>query len=242
MTQPNRHQELISWTQSPTEIRIRQDARKTLRRASVKPYAPVTSATSGVAVTTEIESPVKPTVLQQEKREQQEWKQCQQLLEAFAEQVHTHSQTREQTLSEMQQVAIELAVAAASHLVFEAIEANQFGIEELVHSAVKQFEQNDPITVQLNPADYDLLMSRMKDLDIDQLATNITFQTNSSFERGACEVQSFQKQTLRSSISQQLANIRKHWLEELDDSQIERRKTEDADATLRRFPDRRETA
>ncbi|QDT32817.1 FliH/SctL family protein [Thalassoglobus polymorphus] len=242
MTLPQRHQERIRWTQRPTEIRIRQNARKTLRRASVKPYAPESPASPEVALRAEVESPAKPTVLQQDEREQLELKQCRQLLEAFVEQVYAYSQTREQTLSEMQQVAIELAVAAASHLVFEAIEANQFGIEELVDSAVKQFEQDDPITVQLNPADYELLMSRMKDLEFDQLATNITFQTNSSFERGSCEVQSFKKQTLRSNISQRLANIRKHWLEELDDSQIERRKAENADATLRRFPDRRETA
>jgi len=60
-------------------------------------------------------------------------------------------------LEEMQRVAVELAVAVASNLLYERIESGDYPIEELVRDAVRRLEPRQAVTVRLHPEDLALL-------------------------------------------------------------------------------------
>lgn len=207
-----------------------------LRAGRVQPYDP------GLDCVQELAADVPHEIIEQQLAEEQPWKTVEELLVRIVEELETYDQRHHQTLLEMQQVAIELAVAAASHLVYSKIESDDFGIEDLVRSAIAPATDEHAVTVVLNPLDHELLQRRQTQLaPADDLA-GVAFQTDETLPRGSCRVVSAAGAAWQSDISERLANIRKHWLDEFDESQVERRKTQDSDSSLRRFPDRRETA
>ena len=55
-----------------------------------------------------------------------------------------------QSLHELQQVAVELAAAAASWLTMAAIDRNQFNVEQLIGESIEQLGGNSPVTVRLS--------------------------------------------------------------------------------------------
>ncbi len=164
-----------------------------------------------------------------------------QLLANAAEMVLELQEQHRQSLSEMQEVAVELAAAAASWLVGFAIEHDMFAIDDLIRKSLHQLELDQPVRVRLNPADHELLRNLMKDPTSRDALKNVTCFDDSAIPRGNCRVESGRK-ILLTDMDSRLADIRRSWMEKLDDSQVERRGDGSAASALRRFPDRRETA
>ena len=164
------------------------------------------------------------------------------LLGQLLESVKAIDQRREQSLLEMQQVAIELAIAAASHLVETVIEEDRFGIEDLIQSTFEQAGSDRSLRFSLHPDDLELLQRRISVTKSYQELRRLEFIEDFQLPRGSFQIHLPDGQTWLTGISLRLAEIRKHWLEELDAAQVERRQTETTNSSLRRFPDRRETA
>ena len=163
------------------------------------------------------------------------------LLASTAEMVMELQEQHRQSLSEMQEVAVELASAAASWLVGVAIDRNDFAIDDLIRQALQQMEIDQPVRVRLNPADHELLKTLIKDPEGRGILANVSCADDPGMVRGSCRVESGRR-ILLSDMNSRLEDIRRSWMEKLDDSQIERRGDGSASRTLRRFPDRRETA
>jgi hypothetical protein len=164
------------------------------------------------------------------------------LLTALSHSIQEVEQRRQQSLGELQHLAVELSVAIASQLVFQAVDRGEFGVEELVRQAIHRFNLSDPITIALHPDDLALLQSRIASLEPRWPDGQVILQGDHAVARGGCRAESADGKMLISDITARLSEIRRHWMEELDDAQIERRRTSGEGPALRRFPDRRETA
>ena len=165
----------------------------------------------------------------------------QQLLMNAAEEVHELRMQSGQSLGEMQEVAVELATAAASWLVGFALERNLFAVDDLIMQAFEHLEQNESVKVRLHPADLDLLQSMLPDSASQKQLELLTCIRDESLSRGSVRVESGHRIVL-TDLHSRLEEIRRSWMEQLDESQIERRGHGSTSRTLRRFPERRETA
>ncbi len=164
------------------------------------------------------------------------------LLNNIASAVAEVEQRRQQSLEELQQVAIELSIAVASQLVFEALDRDQLGVENLVKNAISSLGLDQSCVIFLNPVDLDLLKKRLAKTPSEWNTTKIQLMADPGLARGGCRAESPDGRMVISEITSRLSEIRRHWMEELDDSQIERRRAAGEGPALRRFPDRRETA
>jgi len=147
---------------------------------------------------------------------------------------------RQQSLEELQTVAVELAVAAAANVVRQAIDENQFGVSELVAQTINRVVPTDVGNVRLHPEDVELLKSHAS-AETFQAIENV-LKADATLQRGTVLVE---EQTGRIAVTEvitRLEDIRKLWLGQIHESQIERRQTQTDAESLKRFPDRRETA
>ena len=172
---------------------------------------------------------------------EEELNELRKMLANTAELVMELQDQHRQSLHEMQEVAVELATAATSWLTGVAIDRGEFAVDDLIRKALHQMEIDQPVRVRLNPADHDLLKNLMRDPAGRRMLENVSCFDDSALSRGSCRVESGRRIVL-SDMESRLENIRRSWMEKLDDSQIERRGDDSATRTLRRFPDRRETA
>ncbi|WP_437205269.1 FliH/SctL family protein [Planctomicrobium sp. SH664] len=220
----------IRWSAPPVNVRIRTGSPSTDDRAG-SPRAPLTFPAGLPDLSSQVSRPpppAPPTV------------DLSPLFGNLHAAVEHLEERRHQSLQELQQVAIELAVAAASQLTFRAIEADQFGVEMLVQQAIDRLGLHEPLQLALHPADLELLQ-RSEEGEAFFAEQSLQIRSDATLERGACRMESGTR-ILISDIASRLTEIRRHWLEELDDSQIERRRPQADSRTMRRFPDRRETA
>ena len=164
-----------------------------------------------------------------------------QMLANTAELVMELQDQHRQSLHEMQEVAVELATAATSWLTGVAIDRGEFAVDDLIRKALHQMEIDQPVRVRLNPADHDLLKNLMRDPAGRRMLENVSCFDDSTLSRGTCRVESGRRIVL-SDMESRLEEIRRSWMEKLDDSQVERRGDGSTSRTLRRFPERRETA
>lgn len=146
-----------------------------------------------------------------------------------------------QRLDEMQQVAVELAVTIASHLLQQRIETDDYPVEKLVRHVAGQLEPKHAVTVFLHPQDIALLESNLgrdgQALFDDGRSVRIVADAGRS--RGECRAETGDISML-ANLHDQLADIRNLLLLNLADAELERRKP--GDQNLRRFPDRRQIA
>ncbi|MEW4490293.1 FliH/SctL family protein [Thalassoglobus sp. JC818] len=164
------------------------------------------------------------------------------LLAELSGQLQSMSDRREQLLEELQEVAVELSIAVASSLVFHAIDRDEFEVDKLVASAIGHIApQLTPIVV-LHPQDLAILQKSIQSSPETWADRSMELRSDNQLERGSCKLIEPQIGELVSNIGTRLSEIRRHWLEDLDDTQVERRQAEGKDQRLRRFPDRRETA
>lgn len=166
----------------------------------------------------------------------------QELLASLSQAVGELELRRQESLADMQQGCVELAIAVASQVVHTAVEAGQFNIEGLVKQALDRLHADGPVTVRLHSADLKLLHERTSGLSPPWMNEDtLRLRPDDSLPRGTCRAEDRQYGVLY-EIQLQLADIRRHLLESLEDAQIERRQAQPGDRSLRRFPDRRETA
>ena len=165
----------------------------------------------------------------------------QQLLADAAEAVQELQTQHRQSLGEMQEVAVELAVAAASWLVGVAIDRGMFAVDDLIMKSLEHLELTQSVKIKLNPADHELLQKLMKDPASPSQLDQVSYAGDQSIPRGSMRVESGRR-ILLTDMNSRLEEVRRTWMEKLDDSQIERREDGSASGRLRRFPERRETA
>ena len=172
---------------------------------------------------------------------EEELTELRQMLANTAELVMELQDQHRQSLHEMQEVAVELATAATSWLTGVAIDRGEFAVDDLIRKALHQMEIDQPVRVRLNPADHDLLKNLIRDPAGRRMLENVSCFDDPELARGTCRVESGRRIVL-SDMESRLENIRRSWMEKLDDSQVERRGDGSTSRTLRRFPERRETA
>jgi flagellar biosynthesis/type III secretory pathway protein FliH len=144
-------------------------------------------------------------------------------------------------LGEMQKVAVELAMAVASHMLHDRLESGDFPIEELVRAAVKRLEPRQAVIVRLHPDDLALLERRTADEPLFALDTEeLRLIADPSLRRGDCRAETGDVAVV-ANLEEHLAEIRRDLLRALPEAEIERRQPA-GERTLRRYPDRRHTA
>ena len=147
-----------------------------------------------------------------------------------------------QRLEEMQQVAVELAVAIASHVVHERIEAGDYAVEALVRKAAAGLKTAQPITIYLHPLDLELLEKRLAKMQPPAPdLTKLRFIGDALLGQGDCRAEAGDIGVL-SQVQEHLTGIRKQLLETLPEALLDRRRSLPAARRLKRFPDRRHTA
>ncbi len=149
---------------------------------------------------------------------------------------------RQQSLVELQQVAVELAIRVAEALTMTKIARDEFSVDKLVKEAVAQLGLDGPIRVYLNPTDLAILSRRLS-VNPEWLGKNprIEFVSSSEVKRGDCLAEAGEKM-ISSHLELRLEQIRQDLLDGLEHAQVERRRSVASDRLLGRFPDRRQTA
>ena len=164
------------------------------------------------------------------------------LLESIKQRLDDLEQRRAQSLHEMQQLAMELAVAMTGHLIQARIEEGDTGLEHLAQQAIERLLPHGPVKVALHPSDLQLLAERHAELVAElQAEGHSTFVADKSVPRGGCRADAGEV-GVWSTLEQRLSHLREELIQGIDYAQTERRQAEGSGAGLRRFPDRRETA
>ena len=222
------------------EMRI--GLRRPLTRVQVAPAATGQEAHRDSADSSRSAGDAAPTSVQQDVGERALWSSIDQRLMELAEEIHEIELRRSQSLRELQEAAVELAIAIASCIVHRTIERNDFAIEGLVAQMIDRLEPGVSVSIRLHPDDLQLLRKRLdgKPPPSDECG-DVQFVADASLSRGDCAAEAGDF-GLVSQIESQQSDLRKLLLEELTDAQIERRKTQQQGAGIRRYPDRRETA
>lgn len=165
-----------------------------------------------------------------------------QLLESVQQAVLELEDRRRESLSELQQAVVELSVAIASQLTYRVIEAGEFAVEKMVQDAVSRLPAAEHVKLRLNPADHELFHERLKAIPAESLdSRSLQLTADPSVSRGGCLAE-LPEQGILFDIELLLGDLHTELMEGLSDAQIERRRSQGADRSLRRFPDRRETA
>jgi hypothetical protein len=173
---------------------------------------------------------------------EEEWRVIEAAFAAIDEQVQEIEQRRQQSLVELRQAAVELAVSIASRFLHERIEAGEFAVEELVEQLLAKCEGSKALEIRLHPADVELLERRSQGKTVPWRShAGYKLVADAALKRGDCRIDAGEFSVL-SLIELQLSELRQHLLENLDDARIERRQTQGGNSSLRRYPDRRETA
>ncbi len=166
----------------------------------------------------------------------------QQLLNDIGAAIEELQQQHRETLTEMQQATVELSITAASWIVGAAIDADVFAVDDLVASMVRHLHKEQPVRIFLNPEDVTLLNDLIENTEAGPLVdSEVELAPDGELTRGNCRVESA-RTTLVMDLEDRLADIRRIWMENLNETQTERRADDPAGRGFRRFPDRRHTA
>jgi hypothetical protein len=165
-----------------------------------------------------------------------------QLLASISQTLADLETRRRETLSELQQAVVELSVAIASQLTYRIIETGEFAVENMVEDAVSRLPAAEHVTLRLNPEDLALFHQRLKAIPATALdARSLQLSADPAVARGGCLAE-LPEQGILCDIELLLGDLHTELMEGLSDAQVERRRTQGSDRSLRRFPDRRETA
>lgn len=120
-------------------------------------------------------------------------------------------------IEQWQRAAIELATTMATRLVHERITANDFPIDAKIRDMIAQLTDDVPVVVRLNPADWELLQSRLQQPGNDTLLSGPDaprFVADPTLDRGECHVEG-RESMLLSDITRELQDIRDELLRSL---------------------------
>ncbi|MEZ6064733.1 MAG: FliH/SctL family protein [Planctomycetaceae bacterium] len=161
------------------------------------------------------------------------------LVQSLLDAIDEHEQRRQQSLSELQVVAVELAVAAAERVIGELAEASATSLGLLVEQGLQHLDPLEPLIVSLHPLDLEQLQAELT-AHHPSWRGSIELRPARDVRRGGCRIERDDGTGIRADLTSRIAEIRTLWLENLDDTQAERRHDAAANSSLRRFPDRRE--
>ena len=147
---------------------------------------------------------------------------------------------RKQSLAELQEAAVELAIVAATRVVGEAIDRGVFAVDQVVAELIGRVMGDGPVRIALNPVDLKLLKA-MRAGELETPGGVIEFFEDPTLKRGSCKATSGSRAVI-SDWRTHLAEIRAGLHEELEHAQTERRGAEGTHSLVKRYPDRRETA
>lgn len=183
----------------------------------------------GIQQALQEEGPSKPSLRQAEatgpgmKQLEKQWQQIEQTLAAIAEEVREIEQRRQQSLRELQQVAVELATAIASRILHERIEEGAFDVEALIDNALNQLDFESPLTVGLHPKDLELLACRIEGRPPPWAQHGeLRLVPDSTLSRGGCRIEGPKHEVL-TDTNVLLTEVRQFLLDHLSDARIERR-------------------
>ncbi len=108
--------------------------------------------------------------------------------------------------AEMEAAAVELATAVASRLIHKVINAEAFGVQQLVHELTARLEGDRAVTVFLHPDDLKLLRRRAPETGGGQ---TIQLKADAALGRGDCRAVSGDV-SLISQLRAQLAELHAH--------------------------------
>ncbi|MCS6866418.1 MAG: FliH/SctL family protein [Gemmataceae bacterium] len=120
-------------------------------------------------------------------------------------------------IEQWQRAAIELATTMATRLLHERITANDFPIDAKIRDMIAQMTDDVPVVVRLNPADWELLQSRLRPSGDEPWLTGPEaprIVTDATLARGACHVEG-RESMLLSDITRELEDIREELLRSL---------------------------
>jgi flagellar biosynthesis/type III secretory pathway protein FliH len=162
------------------------------------------------------------------------------LLESLQESLQELHARRQQSLAELQELAVELAVAVAAHVTRGAIDRQEHGVEPLVREALDRLGASGPVRVSLHPLDLPRLQAAWQRPG-DGPPAMVECVADPGTPRGTCRVTEGVR-AVAFDWRTHLDDLRALLLEELEHAQTERRGSQAADQRIKRFPDRRETA
>lgn len=163
-------------------------------------------------------------------------------LEALNDAVEEFEQRRQQSIGELQQIAVELAIMAASRVVHTELDHGQLGVEEFVTEAIDRLALFEKCTVRLHPQDLQSLQVCVGKTPVPWMNDLITLTGDPEISRGGIRLEADSGQVVLSDAVSRLARIHDEWTENIGDAQTEQRNVSSNAQPVRRFPDRRETA
>lgn len=137
------------------------------------------------------------------------------LLTNINQQVATVVQEDGRRMLELQQAAVELALAAADCLASRCVELGKYSVQGMIEQAVRMSGEIGSVVVVLNPKDHELF----KDLPDDEVAKlqNVSVQTDPRVSSGECRIQT-SSECLSFDVANRMESIRRAWMETLDDA------------------------
>lgn len=162
-------------------------------------------------------------------------------LGAICEAVAEFEQRRQQSLQELQQLAIEIGFAAAERLLRAPVDRSSTEVSSLVDELTQRAAPAGEFTVVLSPSDLKLLEEAQASQPPAITTEAIRFVSDPTLSPGSCQLKSDGVDVV-SILEQELEELKLHMLQELEYAQTERRKPEAENRGVRRYPDRRDTA
>lgn len=144
------------------------------------------------------------------------------LLQSIEQRLQEYEQRRQQTLNELQQLAIELSIMVASHVVRRAMDSGQHDIEGLVKDAINHLSMGEKAIVHLHPLDVSLLEARIADSGIQWDESQIQLRPDTGVSRGGVQLNAESGRIVISDVFSRIEQVKQTWMENLDDAQLER--------------------
>jgi flagellar biosynthesis/type III secretory pathway protein FliH len=117
-------------------------------------------------------------------------------------------------LREWQRAAVELAMTVATRLLHERVISGDFPMEAKVRDMVAQLEEDVPVAIRLNPADLQLLESRLGGESLLAGHDETRLIADTTLARGECRVEG-KEAMLLSDVGRELQEIRDELLRSL---------------------------
>jgi flagellar biosynthesis/type III secretory pathway protein FliH len=149
--------------------------------------------------------------LRQEKKEHEA---IERVLENLLEAATSLRARQQEHLEEMQRLAIELAMAIASHLLHDRIEAGDYPVENLARKLAERLDTPQPVTVFLNPADLTLLQERLREGPLFPHGADVQLVADAGLARGNARAQAGDISVV-ADLDDQLADIARNLRETL---------------------------
>lgn len=163
------------------------------------------------------------------------------LLEQILLEIELLEERRVQSLTELQQVAIELGIAAASAIIGTAARRGCDELPQRIRQLIQELLPDAHTLLKLHPEDVTRVQAELNEAPTE-MRNLPQIRGDHSLPRGSFRLETPHGRIFFSDVSEQLCRIRQGWLEGLQDAQIERRTTPAATEGLHRYPDRRSTA